>query len=41
MGRKETVITVLIGKKWYWVDATLGDWLSRELYEDRTVLEIW
>ena len=32
---------VKIGKKWYWVDATLGDWLSRELYEDRTVLEIW
>lgn len=32
---------VKIGKKWYWIDATLGDWLSRELYEDRTVLEIW
>lgn len=32
---------VKIGKKWYWVDATLGKWLSRRLFPDYSVLEIW
>lgn len=32
---------VKIGKKWYWIDATLEEYLSREQFEGRTVLEMW
>lgn len=32
---------VKIGKKWYWIDATLGDYLSRKQFPNRSVLEIW
>lgn len=32
---------VKIGRKWYWIDATLGDWLSRKQFPNRSVLEIW
>ncbi len=32
---------VKIGKKWYWIDPTLGNWLWKEQYSGRTVMEIW
>lgn len=32
---------VKIGKKWYWIDATLEQWLSRKQLEDRVVMEMW
>lgn len=32
---------VKIGKKWYWIDATTGRWLSRKQFKNRTVMEIW
>lgn len=32
---------VEIGGKWYWIDATLGLWLSRKQFPNRTVLESW
>ena len=32
---------VKINGKWYWVDATLGKWISRKQFKGRTVMEIW
>lgn len=32
---------VKINGKWYWIDATLGKWLSRKQFKGRTVMEIW
>lgn len=32
---------VKIKGKWYWIDATLENWLSRKQYSGRTVMEIW
>lgn len=32
---------VKLNGKWYWIDATLGCWLSREQYAARTVMEMW
>lgn len=32
---------VKIQGRWYWVDATLGCWLSRKQFKGRSVMEIW
>jgi transglutaminase-like putative cysteine protease len=32
---------VKIQGRWYWIDATLGCWLSREQFPHRSVMEIW
>ena len=32
---------VKLGRRWYWIDATLGCYLSRKQFEGRTVLEMW
>lgn len=33
---------VKLGKKWYWIDPTLEQWISRKQLEgDRTVMEMW
>lgn len=32
---------VKLNGKWYWIDATLGCWLSRKQFEHRTVMEMW
>lgn len=32
---------VLLGSKWYWIDACHSMWLSERQYRGRTVMEIW
>lgn len=32
---------VKVGKKWYWIDATHGKWLSRKQFPNRSVMEMW
>ena len=32
---------VKLKERWYWVDATLGKWISRKQFKGRTVMEIW
>ncbi len=32
---------VKIKRKWYWIDATHGLWLSRKQFKGRTVMEMW
>lgn len=32
---------VKVGKKWYWVDATMDEWLSEKQFKYRTVMEVW
>lgn len=32
---------VKVNKKWYWIDATLGKYLSRKQFKGRTTMEVW
>lgn len=32
---------VKVGKKWYYIDAALGRWLWKPLYDGYTVMEMW
>lgn len=32
---------VLINGKWYWIDPTLGHWISRKQFKGRSVMEMW
>lgn len=32
---------VKIGRKWYWIDCTMSRWLSRELWDGYSVMEMW
>ena len=32
---------VKIKGKWYWIDATMGLWLSKELWDGYSVMEMW
>ena len=32
---------VKVGKRWYWVDATLGKYLKRKQFKGRTTMEVW
>lgn len=32
---------VKIGSKWYWIDATMGYWISKKQYAGYKVMEVW